>query len=262
MENASELKLSYFNLQAYWGGTKHLGGLKATRELIELCGIGEGMWVLEVSCGVGATTCYLAKKCKCKVVSIDVLKKMVDWAVRRVKREKVQNKVEFVIADAQNLPFRGNVFDSVICESVNAFIEDKQKAVNEYVRVVKAGGSVGFNESTWIKTPPPIELIEYLTHTTGVKEILPSDGWKELLKNSGLTNIVVKTHRMKALSLIVNEIRWLGLRDYLRGWYRFLFLIIHSPAFRKYIREMKPPKNATKNYFKYLGYGIYVSKKR
>jgi len=30
-EKMSELEASYFELQAYWGVTKHMGGLKATR---------------------------------------------------------------------------------------------------------------------------------------------------------------------------------------------------------------------------------------
>lgn len=36
-EKVTELENSYFEVQAYWGMTKHMGGLKATEQLVELC---------------------------------------------------------------------------------------------------------------------------------------------------------------------------------------------------------------------------------
>ena len=47
-------------MQASWGLTKHMGGLEATRKLIEACHIDKDSYVLEVGCGVGITACYLA----------------------------------------------------------------------------------------------------------------------------------------------------------------------------------------------------------
>ena len=56
----------YFVLQSSWGLTKHLGGLKATKELIELCHIDKYSYVLDVGCDVGITACYMAKEYGCK----------------------------------------------------------------------------------------------------------------------------------------------------------------------------------------------------
>ncbi|MEA1964831.1 MAG: hypothetical protein U9O41_06865 [Candidatus Aerophobetes bacterium] len=116
-------------------------------------------------------------------------------------------------------------------------------------------------ESTWIKTSPPTELVEYLSRTTGVKEILTSDSWKELLEDSRLRDVEVRTYKVNALGQFINEISYIGLKDYLRGWHRFLSLIVSSPAFRKYLKEAWPPKNISKSYLEYLGYGIYVGQK-
>ena len=58
----SELENPYFDLQAEMGFTKHMGGLKTTRELIELCHIDKDTYVLDVGCGVGMSACYIAKK--------------------------------------------------------------------------------------------------------------------------------------------------------------------------------------------------------
>jgi len=215
---------------------------------------------LDVGCGVGITPCYIAKTYDCRVAGIDISEKMIDWSNERAKREGVENRVEFRVADAQNLPFEDAVFDVVIGESITAFLEDKQRGVSEYVRVIKPGGCVGLNEMTWMKVSPPTELVEYYSRTTGAKPET-SDGWKGLLEGSGLRDIVVRTYKLDVLSDFIDRIRRLGSEDFSRALYRFLSLSISSPVFRKYMKETLPPLKITKDIIKYLGYGIYVGRK-
>lgn len=256
----AEPELSYFELQAYWGVSKpHMGGLKATKELIELCYINKGKYILDVGCGAGITPCYIAKKYSCKVVGVDISKSFLSKAKERAKREHVEDKVEFKVADAQDLPFKNAVFDAVICESVNAFVKNKQKAIKEYARVAKPQGYVGINEATWIKKPSA-EFAEYISRIAGAK-FETSDSWKKLLEKSGLRNAKVKTYKINAISQFIDEIRYIRLRDFVKGWYKFLSLYIKSSAFRKYLKEALPPKSIFKNYYKYLGYGLYVGRK-
>jgi len=260
-EGISEPELSYFELQAYWGASKpHLGGLKATEELIELCHIDKGKHVLDVGCGVGVTPCYIARRYGGRVVGVDISEKMLDRARQRAKREGVEDKVEFRVGDVQNLPLEDSLFDVVIGESVMAFVEDKGKGLSEYVRVTKLGGYIGLNEGIWIKTPPPAELVEYISRITAAK-LETSDGWQGFLEGSGLTDIITRSYRVNAVGQFFNEMRYLGLRDSLTGWFRFLSLCIRSSNFRKYLKEAWPPRELYKSYFKYLGYGIYVGRK-
>jgi ubiquinone/menaquinone biosynthesis C-methylase UbiE len=258
-EKASEPEISYFELQAYWGATKHMGGLKATKELIELCHIKKDTYVLDVGCGVGATSCYLAKNYGCKVVGVDISEMMIKRANERRKREHVENRVEFRVADVQNLPFENDIFDVVISESVITFVKDKQKAINECVRMTKLGGYVGLNEETWMKTPPQ-EIVEYYYRTWDIKaETLTSDDWKELLRKSGLKDIIMRIYKFKSsLSEYVDELRFY-IKDYPGMLYRALSLYIKSPTFRKYTKGRYT--SLPKNFFEYLGYGIYVGRK-
>ena len=92
-DDSQELDPTYFELQAYTGATKHMGGLKSTNELLELCHMAEGKHVLEVGCGVGATAVYIAKKYGGKVVGVDLRETMVDQARARAKRESVEDRV-------------------------------------------------------------------------------------------------------------------------------------------------------------------------
>jgi arsenite methyltransferase len=137
------------------------------------------------------TPCFIAKRHGCRVVGVDILAAMVGRSGQRAKREGVADSVEVRVADAQELPFADGLFDAVITESATAFPADKQKAVNEYARVVKPGGYVGLNESTRLKCPPPPEMIAWASQDlgAGVKP-MTSDEWRTLLETAGLADIV------------------------------------------------------------------------
>ena len=81
----SEIAREYFEFIADLGMTKHFGSMKATRELVELCRITHGHYVLDVGCGVGATPSYPAKKIGCRVMGVDLLEKMVEQSEERAK---------------------------------------------------------------------------------------------------------------------------------------------------------------------------------
>jgi SAM-dependent methyltransferase len=259
-----EAEFSYFRVQAYWGATKHMGGFKATQELVHMCHIGPGKHILEVGCGVGMTAWRLAKEYDCYLVGIDHSEEMVDWSRKRAARENVVDRTEFRVADAQELPFEDDKFDIVICESVTAFPEDKQKAVDEYARVTRLGGYIGLNEGTWLKFPPPEDLVQYIKDTMEKAEFLTQEGWKELLEIAGLEDIQVKVFELSMLEQWRNQMRGLSSgdrRDILKAFRGFFSLLIKSPEFRKYARKISPSPGTVRKLLEYLGYGLYAGRK-
>jgi len=249
----------YFEVQAYWGMTKHMGGLKATEKLAELCHITREKYVLVVGCGVGFTPCYLAKKYGCRAAGIDLSVKMVERSKARAKREGVDDRAEFRVADAQNLPFEDATFDAVICESVNAFIDDKPKAINEYVRVIKPEGYVGLNEVTWLETPPQ-ELEAYLYRVMGAK-FLTCSRWKELLESSGLREIVASAYKTNAISQWTSEVRQFEFTDFIKAWCRYFYMFVRDPLTRKFTKEAVSFPRSIFSLFQYFGYGLYAGRK-
>jgi arsenite methyltransferase len=258
-----EKKQTVFDFQAEVGLTKHLGGVGATEELIELCHIGEGKYVLDVGCGVGVTPCFIAKRYGCRVVGVDISEGMIERSKERAKREGVADRAEFRLADAQDLPFEDDLFDAVITESVTALPEDKQKAVNEYVRVTKPGGYVGLNESTWMKTPVPAELVEWVSQDLSANaKVLASDGWAGLLEGAGLREIVVRTYEINTRNETREILRRYGCRGMLGVLCRILSLYARSPAYRRLVKEVREGGGVTpENLDEYFGYGIYAGRK-
>src|SRR5512137_2903139 len=85
--DVSQIQPTYFELQAYWGATKHMGGVKTTDELINLCHIDANSYVLDVGCGVGATPSYLVRQVGCKVIGIDISDAMLARAQEKIIRD-------------------------------------------------------------------------------------------------------------------------------------------------------------------------------
>jgi len=139
-------------------------------------------------------------------------------------------------------------------------VEDKRKGLSEYIRVAMPGGYLGINEATWIKPNPSIEFVEYISRITGA-DLETSNNWEKLLENTGLEDIEVRTYKINAMGQFIDEIRYIGIKDFARGWYKFLSLFARNASFREYIKEARPPKSVLKNYYKYLGYGLYIGRK-
>lgn len=248
-----------FDVQAKVGITKHVGNVQATRELVELCRIQAGMEVLDVGCGVGQTPIFLVKEYGCRVVGIDIMQEMVLRAEERAAKAGVGSRTEFRVADVQALPFETNRFDAVIAESVIAFPDDKQKALDECVRVVKPGGCVGINESTWVKTPVPQGVSEWVSQDLSRQaSILTVEGWKALLERAGLENVTGRTYSLDIKEEAKATIRRYGLGIMLRAWGSSIKLLFRDPAYR---RLLQSAKGTPKNLMEFFGYGLFAGRK-
>ena len=263
MEITAEPEYSYFQIQGIWGVTKHFGGVRSSQRLAQLCHIQSDSYVLEVGCGTGLTSCWLAEKIGCRVLGVDLSERMVEWAQRRAARKGLGNLAEFRLADAQELPFEDATFDAMLCESVTAFVPDKLKALGEYRRVVKPGGYAGLNEGTWVKGEPPSELHEYVHRVMEGVDFQSAEGWRSLLEKAKLREIQVETHTMKVIRQRLDEMQGLDMQDYkdrLRAVGVFTLLLVKDPRFRRYAREIMPSRSTIRTLFEYLGYGFYVGR--
>ena len=257
-----EREQTFFDFAAEAGLTKHFGGLEGTEELVELCHIGEDSYVLDVGCGVGVTPCYLVKRYGCRAVGVDIRPRMVERSVERARKEGVADRVEFRVADAQDLPFEDGLFDIVLTESATAFPEDKQRAVNEYARVTRPGGYVGLAESTWLKVPPPPELVAWASQDVGASvQPLTAEGWQALLEQAGLQGIVVRLHPVNAKKEAGLLLRRYGYGGMIGSALRALSMFVRNPAYRSFVKGVGKDGVVPENLGEYFGYGMYVGRK-
>jgi SAM-dependent methyltransferase len=231
----------------------HFGGFKATQELISLIPFDDTKSVLEVGCASGKTSCYLARSYGCQVTGIDMLPGMVDRANERARREGVTELVKFRVGDAQALTFGTDSFDIVMGEFITGLLPDKRKGVKEYSRVAKPGGVIGFNEGTWIKSPPPDGLTDYLRNTVGFQgDILTPGEWQSTFEEAGIVDLAIQAHQVETLKNPKDD-----MTDMLRALPKVLSMYFSNPLFRKFI---KVSLTLPKTLLDYFGYGLYVGK--
>ncbi len=245
-----EPEFSYFELQAYMGTTKHLGGLDSTLELISRCQISADTEVLDAGCGVGATACYLVQTYGCHVTGVDLRESMVERARERARQEGVTEKTTFRLADVQDLPFEDESFDVVLCESVATFVEDKQQVVDELVRVVRAGGRVGLNEQIWLQ-PPTEEMRQFARQTWDITAEIPTrEDWERMLSVAGVGELDVRVCRYDPRRE-ASQMKRYRARDMWQMFWRTTRLFVKSASFRAYMAKRK---RMPKGFFDHLAY--------
>ena len=245
----------YFDLQAKIGHSKHLGGEEVTKRLAKFCQLSPNQFVLNVGSGAGNAAAYLVEEFDCRMIGIDILLRMAIGARQWVEQRGLSNILEFVSADAVELPFRENMFDVVISESVNVFIREKEQAMSEYIRVAKPGGFIGLTEAVWVKEPTT-EISDIIMEATG-QPILPSSVWERLLTDAGLLDMIFEKHTITMKGEARNQFALLGSSDYLRILVRAISTLAKDSESRSLIKYLS---SNPRRYFDYLGYGLYVGR--
>jgi SAM-dependent methyltransferase len=108
--------------------------------LVDACGIGEGMRVLDVAAGTGNASIVAAQR-GASVTASDLTPELLDAGCARAEAEGVE--LEWVEADAENLPFEDGSYDIVMSSIGAMFAPHHQEVADELVRVCKPGGTIG-----------------------------------------------------------------------------------------------------------------------
>lgn len=111
-------------------------------KLLDSVGIEEGMRVLDIGTGSGGSVAIPAAKRGADVVGSDI--SSVHFDAGRARAEAAGVEIEWVEADALNLPFEDGEFDRVLSTFGHMFAPDHALAASEMVRVTKPGGVIGF----------------------------------------------------------------------------------------------------------------------
>jgi SAM-dependent methyltransferase len=108
--------------------------------LVDACGIGEGMRVLDVAAGTGNASIVAAQR-GAKVTASDLTPELFEAGRARAESEGVE--LEWVEADAENLPFEDASYDVVMSSIGAMFAPHHQVVADELVRVCRPGGTIG-----------------------------------------------------------------------------------------------------------------------
>ena len=124
----------------------HTGGLRASRELMQMAGIRSGDRVLDIGSGLGGAARMLAAEAGCRVDCIEMSADYCTGARLLDRLTGLDKRITVHEGSALALPFEDDSFDVVWMQNVGMNIEDKQGLYNEIARVLKPGGRYAFQE--------------------------------------------------------------------------------------------------------------------
>ena len=108
--------------------------------LVDACGIGPGMRVLDVAAGTGNASIPAAQR-GASVTASDLTPELLEAGRRRAEAEGLE--LEWVEADAERLPFGDESFDVVMSSIGAMFAPHHRDVADELVRVCRRGGTIG-----------------------------------------------------------------------------------------------------------------------
>lgn len=124
--------------------------LQPPSQLIQRSGIKEGMHVLEVGCGSGAFTTFVAGAVgeNGKVYALDIQPEMLKQLENKLAKPENQDikNIELINRSAYELPFDDNSLDAVFMVGVLQEIPDRNRALQQAKRVLKPGGILAVTE--------------------------------------------------------------------------------------------------------------------
>jgi len=112
----------------------------AAQDLLDACAISAGQEVLDVGAGTG-NLALLAAEEGASVVASDLTPEMIEKGKARTDADGVD--VEWVVADAEDLPFEDERFDCAASVFGAIFAPRPEVMIKELFRVVRPGNTVG-----------------------------------------------------------------------------------------------------------------------
>jgi len=166
----------------------HLGGARATRELMQRAGIARGMRVLDVGGGLGGPARTLATETGCTVTVLDLTEEYCAVGEMLTARTGLSDRVTFRHGNALDMPFPDGDFDAVWTQHSTMNIADKERLYAEIHRVLRPGGRLALHEVM----AGPVQPIHYpvpWARDATISFLRTPESVRALLKATGFTEI-------------------------------------------------------------------------
>lgn len=151
--------------------------------------------VLDVGCGTGAVLALLHEKYPDRrYVGLDLTPEMIE-----VARTKVAPGMEFVVGDAENLPFDEASFDAVLCSNSFHHYPNLAAFLAGALRVLRPGGRLILRDYTssdpvvWLMNHVELPLARLVGH--GDVRVLRQREFVELAQAAGFEVLVMEAQK-------------------------------------------------------------------
>lgn len=216
---------------------------------------------LDIGCGAGILTNMVAQRTS-MIIGIDIS----ITAIRKTKRSIKKANVEFVVCDAELLPFRNEIFDIIVSTETFEHLLEPLNCFNEIKRCKKRNGEVVFSVPNYLNLYGCIRTIQDRTIGKLFRLrwglVQPVDNFFTIRNLTKLCNRA-KLRRIETISL--DRLPWTVLEGVFH-YFSFYFKgsIVHKISKGIYYRfiskylEITRPQIFRKTLLKYMGTTIFL----
>ena len=236
------------------------GGKKTIRRIRELIRIDDKTNILDIGSNTGFTSLELARITPAKISGIDISESCVGQAKKSLSEdtESVRSRVTFQVASAYNIPSPDYNFDLIMVGGATGFMDDKSKAIREYLRVLRSWGFLVMSPLTY-HTQPPQQIVDEISRIIGTAiRPMTTEDWvntvSEFTKDFEL--YFNETHKLSPrTSGEINEyVDYFMKKDHIK----ILSETVKDAIKKRWLSILK----VFNENHKYLGYSIIVFRKR
>ena len=176
----------------------HIGGRLATDNLIDQLNFSEEHHVLDVGCGLGGASRYVASKFKSHVTGIDLTPEYIETGKVLCSWLNLDGDITLEQGSALSMPFQDNMFDGGYMLHVGMNIDDKQSLFSEIYRVLKPGAYFGVYDIMRQKEGDLLYPVPWATKSS-ISKLSTPDQYKKALNDAGFELFEERNRRNFAL---------------------------------------------------------------
>ena len=145
--------------------------------------------LLDVACGSGGLSQYVAATIGCKVFGIDLSAEAIQTAKSTAGDRNLNDRTEYLNGDAsKNIPLKDESVDAIICiDAINHFA-DKRAALTEWKRLLRPGGRFVFTDASIVAGP--LSRNELLARSQGMGDFIftPVGFYEHAIREAGFVD--------------------------------------------------------------------------
>ncbi len=164
----------------------HTGGRLATEHLLKDLHFDTHKQILDIGCGIGGTSRFLAHKFDATVTGIDLTSEYIAAGNTLNQWVSLEKRINLQCGDANNIPSDNASFDAAVMLHVGMNIEDKARLFTEVARLLRTGGTFAIYD-VMQKSEPEINFPVPWASDESMSFLEPVEHYKRCLEGAGFS---------------------------------------------------------------------------